>query len=244
MSQHAMLDNVAHKDLRIQRHWRKGQGFDVNLARVFPIELGVLQAEYPLFFVRNSDSGHFETVALLGFDDDENLYLDQDQWRARQLPMSIERQPFLIGFQSTDGGADRTPVVHIDLDHPSISQTEGEPIFLPHGGEAPLLERANRLLSAIHEGHAAAEQLSRLLVGMDLIESLNLEVEFNNGSRHTLKGLYTINEDRLRGLNAASLGTLHEKGYLQHVFMLLASLPQLAVLIEWKNQAIEAAGAS
>ena len=240
MTNHALLDNVTHKNLKINRAWSRNQGFDVNLARVFPVELGALQAEYPLFFIRNSGSGHFETIALLGFDDAENLYLGGNEWLARTRPMSIERQPFLIGFQEDDDRPEKTPVVHIDMDHPSISESEGEPVFLPHGGESPLLERINTLLATIHDGHRASQDFSRLLVGLDLIESLDLVVEFNDGSKHSLKGLYTINEERLSGLNAASLGTLHDKGYLQHVFMLLASLPNLAVLIERRNRRIDA----
>jgi len=244
MTNHVLLDNVTHKHLKINRAWRPNQGYDVNLARVFPVELGALQAEYPLFFIRNVDSGHFETVALLGFEDSENLYLGDDQWLARAVPMSIERQPFLIGFQDQAGGPDQTPVIHVDMDHPSISESEGTPVFLPHGGEGPLLEHINTLLASIHAGHQASQDFSRLLVGLDLIESLDLEVEFNDGSRHALKGLYTINEERLRALNADSLATLHEKGYLQHIYMLLASLPKLAVLIERKNRLIEAAGSA
>ena len=42
MTNHALLDNVSHKELRINKQYRKGYGFDVNVARVFPIELGSL----------------------------------------------------------------------------------------------------------------------------------------------------------------------------------------------------------
>ena len=238
MARHELLDNVTHKDLRIDRRFTPGHGYDVQLARVFPVELGALQAEYPLFFVRNADSGHHDLVALLGFDDAENLYLGDEEWLARNLPLSIERQPFLIGFQERQeqGMPGSTPVVHVDMDHPAVSRSQGEPVFLPHGGESPMLERINRVLATIHEGHQASQDFSRLLVGMDLIESLNLEIEFENVQRHALEGLYTINEERLKTLNAESLGLLHQKGYLQHIFMILASLPQLAVLIERKNR--------
>ncbi len=230
MARHELLDNVTHKNLRIRRRFAPGHGFDSHLARVFPVELGALQAEYPLFLARNAEGGHYDIVALLGFETDENLYLGGDRWLARRLPLTVERQPFLIGFQEG-------PVVHIDMEHPAVSLSgDGEPVFLPQGGEGPLLERANQVLGQIHEGHQASEAFSRLLVGMDLIESLNLEVQFGNGQRHALTGLYTINEERLQSLDGDSLALLHDKGYLQHIYMLLASMPQLAVLIERKNQ--------
>ncbi len=242
MTNHVLLDNNTHRHLKINRTYQKGQGYDVQVTRVFPVEFVRLQAEYPLFFSRNAESGHFEAVTLLGFSEHENLYLGQDDWRASYIPMSIERQPFLIGFQLQDenGIPAKKPVVHIDVDHPSVNDTQGEPAFLAHGGESPFLERVSSILRTIHDGHEASQAFSRLLVGLELVESLRLEVEFRDGSKHELKGLYTINEDKLRELNAGSLETLHRKGYLQNIYMMLASLPNVARLVDWKNNLLDA----
>lgn len=241
MSHHVLLDNVTHKDLRVAREFRPGTGYDVNVARVFPSELSLAQSEYPLFFIRNSDSGHFETIALLGFEAGENLYLHDGGWDARYLPLSIERQPFLIGFkeQVVDGVPAKVPVVHIDLDHPGVNESDGTRVFLPHGGESPLLERVTSVLKAIHEGDKASESLSQLLVGMDLIESLELQVEFVDGSKQSLTGLYTISEDKLRVLNASALEALHDKGCLQSVYMMLASQPNIESLVARKNRVLK-----
>ncbi len=240
MSRHELLDNVRHKNLKVDRTYARGRGYDVHVARVFTVELGALQAEYPLFFTRNPTSGHFDIIALLGFDERENLYLDDAGWLAQRIPMTIERGPFLIGFQEqVDNGVPvKVPVVHIDMDHPSVNESQGEPVFLPHGGDSPLLERINTLLATIHAGHPAGEAFTQMLEGLDLIESLELDVEFNDGSRHTLKGLYTIHEERLAGLDADTLGRLHEKGWLRDIYMMLASLPNLGVLVERKNRMI------
>jgi len=237
MTRHALLDNVTHKDLKIRRRFAPGEGFDVNVTRVFPAELPALQGEYPLFLHKNRETGHFEVVALLGFEEGENLYLGGDRWLARALPWTIERQPFLIGLQEqeVDGMPVQVPVVHVDLDHPAVSDSEGNPVFLPHGGEAPLLERINSILRAIHEGQEQAQVFSELLVGLELVESVEIDVEFDDESRHQLRGLSTINEDRLGSLNGDALEVLHRKGHLQSVYMLIASTAQLAPLIERKN---------
>ena len=238
MTRHVLLDNVTHKDLRVIRDYAKVPGYDVNVARVFPGELIQLQTEYPLFFIRNKEEGGFAPVALLGFTDKENLFLDENGWDAAYVPLSIERQPFLIGFQQqvVDGVPTEAPVVHIDLDHPAVSDTEGERVFLPHGGESPLLERISSMLMTIHAGHAAAKSLSEMLVGLELIESLTLSVELKDGSKESLEGLYTINEDKLQNLNASALEALHRKGHLRDVYMMLASLPNVSRLIERKNR--------
>lgn len=238
MTQHVLLDNVSHRDLRVNRTFVPGHGYDVNIARIFPSEFLVLQNEYPLFFVKNRESGHFEPIALLGFDEGENLYLDNGRWDAEHIPHTIERQPLLIGFQdeTVDGVPTRMPVVHIDLDHPSVSESEGMPLFLPHGGESDWLERMTSVLKAIHDGHEAIEPFSQTLVGMELIESVSLDMKFEDGSSKVLKGLYTIAESRLAGLGGSALELLNKRGYLHHVFMMLASQPNIATLIERKNR--------
>lgn len=243
MTNHVLLDNISHQDLRINRVFRPGHGYDMNVARVFPDELLVLQNEYPLFFIKNSDSGHFEPTALLGFSDQENLYLYDGRWDADYLPHTIERQPLLIGFQqqTVDGVPTQVPVVHIDLDHPDISATEGFPLFLPHGGESQWLERMTAILHAIHQGHEAIPAFSQTLTGMELIESVSLDLKFEDGSSRMLQGLCTIDERRLAALEGPALEFLHRKGYLHHIHMMLASQPNLEKLIRRKNRALATA---
>lgn len=238
MTQHVLLDNVSHRNLRVHKVFRPGHGYDESVARVFPGEFLALQNEYPLFFVKNRDTGHFEPIALLGFAEHENLYLDGGRWDAFHIPLTIERQPLLIGFQeqTVEGVPTQTPVVHIDLDHPSVSETEGERLFLPHGGESEWLERMTSVLMSIHQGHQAIPAFSQTLVGLELIESISLDLQFADGSSQTLKGLYTIDESRLASLEASALEVLHKKGYLHHIYMMLASMPNLSVLNERKNR--------
>lgn len=241
MPNHQLLDNITHKDLKINRRFSRRCGYDYNVARVFPAELSVAQREYPLFFLKDPQTGDFETVAMLGFAGGENLYLGDNEWQARYIPLSMQRQPFLIGFQEqeVEGVPTQMPVVHVDMDHPSVSQTEGIPVFLPQGGESPFLEHINSVLHAISEGHEASTAFSQVLVGLELIESLTISVEFKDGSKQSLAGLYTINEDRLRGLGGDALATLNQKRYLQNVYMMLASLPCLEQLIETKNRLLD-----
>ena len=240
MTNHVLLDNVTHKTLRVNRVYSADQGDNVNVVRVFPVEFGQLQNEYPMFFFKNTESGHFETIALLGFSDEENLYLGESGWDASYIPLAIERQPFLIGFQEQNvhGAPTQVPVVHIDMNHPSVGVGDavGEPVFLPQGGETPYLERISSVLMAINQGHEIAESFSQLLVGLELLEPLAIDIEFVDGSRKGLDGLYTINEEKLKTISTNALEKLHKKERLQDIFMVIASMPNLARLIQRKNQ--------
>lgn len=234
MSEAVLLDNVTHKNLKVNKAFAPGQGFDVNVVRVFPVELRNLACEYAVFFTRDAEQNRFEPVALLGLQAGQNLYLRDGSWDARYQPLNIQRQPLMIGFQEQvqdDGQTSEVPVAFVDMAHPSVNEEQGEPLFLPHGGEAPLLERTASVLQAIHEGHGEIEVLSRLLVGMELIESATLEYEDAGGERHSLTGLYTINEDRLRSLQGGALEVLHRDGHLEHIYMILASHGNLGALM-------------
>jgi hypothetical protein len=238
MTNHVQLDNVNHRDLRVRQVFTPGMGFDVNIARAFPSEFIHLQREYPLFFMKNTETGFFEAVVMLGFDNDENLFLGDPHWSGDYIPLSIQRHPFLIGMQQQeiDGIPREVPVVHIDLDHPSVSRSEGEPLFLAQGGETPYLERMTGVLKAIHEGYEENRALSQVLVGLELIESVKIDVEFADGSGKSLTGLFKLNEERLAALSGSALETLNQAGQLHSVYMMLASLASMPRLIERKNR--------
>ena len=69
-------------------------------------------------------------------------------------PASIARGPFLIGFQERQEGGEirREPVIHVDMDHPRVSKTEGEPVFLPQGGNSRYLDHIAAVLDGIRDG--------------------------------------------------------------------------------------------
>ena len=237
MPNHQMLDNVAHKDLRIITARSANYGDKIASTGIFPIEFRRTQAEYPIVFRKSAYADHFEPTAMMGLAEGENLFLDDAGWHARYIPLTIERQPFLIGFQSRNEGSVPVdePVVHIDMDHPRVSETEGETVFLEHGGISPYLEHINSVLKAIHEGHGYNQHFSKALVEHELLEPFTLEVELKDGAKYALAGFHTINEEKLNALDGPALSSLHVRGYLEHIYMVLASIANFSALIEKKN---------
>ena len=230
MSKHVLLNNVEHKDLRVITTRSAEYGDNVMLAATFPAEFRNLQAHYPIVFRKNAQ-GQFEPVALLGFKEGQNLFLSGQGWDATYIPMTLERLPFLIGFSH-----DRQPLMHIDLDHPRVSRTQGEPIFREFGGNTDFLERMSSLLLAIHQGIAATEPFIGALLQHELLESFVLDVQLNDGSQNRLAGFYTIKEERLLELNGAALERLNRAGHLQAIYMTIASLSHFRALIERVNK--------
>jgi SapC len=225
VTQHASLNNNEHRDLRVITARGAAYGDDVMYALTFPTEFRNVQAHYPIIFAKSRD-GTFAPLALFGFREKQNLFLKDGSWDAHYLPAMVDRQPFLIGTSSTG------KVIHIDLDHPRVSRTEGERVFDDQGGNSAYLERAGSMLSAIDEGVTSTPAFISAIQEYNLLESFALDIEFRDGAKHRFTGFHTIQEDRLKQLGPEALGKLHSHGFLQAVYMVIASLSNFRDLIE------------
>jgi hypothetical protein len=237
MTKHALLNNVDHKDLRIVTERSAKFGDNTRSALTFSWEFRSIQAHYPIVFNKNPETGDFTAYAMFGFEEGENLFLAGDGWTTSYIPITLLVQPFLIGFQDPpeSRGPDSKPVINIDMDSPRISDTEGEPVFLPHGGISDYLEEVNSKLDTIHGGYAGDQEFLAVLAEHDLLESFVLDVNLNDGSERRMTGFYTINEERLRNLDGALLASLNAKGFLLPIYMAIASLSNLRTLIDMRN---------
>jgi SapC protein len=229
MTRHVLLNNVEHRDLRIITRRGTDLGDDLMYALTFPAEFRDIQAYYPIVFAKAPD-GKFIPLALLGFRDKQNLFLNEGAWDAPYLPLMVERVPFLIG------NGPNGKVVHIDLDSPRVSRTEGERLFLEHGGNSEFLDRVTRVMGTIDEGIAATPGFVAALEEHNLIESFVLDVQFRDGAQHRFTGFYAIQEERLAKLGADVLAALHQRGYLQAIYMVIASVSNFRALIERVNK--------
>jgi hypothetical protein len=238
MARHEMLNNVTHKDLRVITRQAAEFGDKLGSVLTFPTEYGDVQREYPIFFRKDAQTGEFGSVALLGFAKDENLFLDETGWHARYIPGVIARGPFLIGFQQqqVDGETRTEPVIHVNMEDPRVSTTDGEPVFLPQGGNSPYLERMAAILKGLHEGVSISKAMFEAFTAHDLIEPVKIEIRFSPEERYDLVGLYTISEPKLRALEGDALDQLHKSGFLQGAYLVLASLNNMKTLIDMKHQ--------
>ena len=241
MARFELLNNVDHKDLRVKTERSAALGDKFWYVPTFPAEFRNIQRCYPIFFIKSPDTGKFQAVAVFGFEEGENLFLEEGGWDAAYIPLSVLRQPFLVGVQKAqqDGVSGTQFVVSVDMDSPRVSTTEGERVFLEHGGNSAYLEQVTSILKVIHEGYERSTNFADMLLGMDLLESFVLEVELNDGSTHNLSGFYTINEGSLAALEGGDLVVLNNNGYLEAVYMVIASMSNIPDLVNRKNRLLE-----
>jgi len=244
MTNYVMLNNAEHAGLRVATERSKEYGDEVKHVMTFPFEFRNIQAHYPIFFQKDAETGTFFPLALFGFAGNENLFLTDDGWNADYIPLMIRRQPFLIGFQQdAENSAKKNAMVTIDLDNPRVlgldgdsqDDTPGEALFHDHGGTTDFLQEISQSLELIHQAHEHSDEFIKALVEHDLLESFTLEIELVDGSKNQLLGFYTIREESVQALSGEILGELNERGFLQPIFMVIASHSCIADLVARKN---------
>jgi hypothetical protein len=236
MTNKVLLNNVEHHDLRVVVRHGPEFGDNINQALIFPTEFEVVQREYPILF-RKDEDGEFQAVVLLGLDRDENLFLENGGWQARYVPAVQRRGPFSIALN--DHAAQTGPMIHVDLEHPRISRSEGEILFLPHGGNAPYLEHVTEVLRIIYLGIEASRPMFAAFEEAGLIEPVEIEIKLNDAKQYSLPQYYTIAEEKLAALDGSALERLHRQGFLRLAFQAAASLGNISRLIELKNRKLE-----
>ena len=237
MTNNAILNNVDHPDLRVITERSAKYGDNVMYALTFPFEFRSVQACYPILFHQDAN-GNLYPVALFGFEEKENLFLDKSGWDAPYVPAMIRREPFLIGYQGSEDkeDADKPRVLSIDLDHPRVSKEEGEPLFQPLGGYTPFLENIADLMESIYQGYLHNKVLMEALKKYDLLESVTFDITLKDGSENRLLGFHTIDEDKVQQLPGEVLQEFSQQHILMPLFMVLASTVNVRSLIERKNE--------
>jgi hypothetical protein len=238
MTNSVLLNNIDHQDLKVITERSPTYGDNLWYAQTFPMEFKSIQAYYPILFNKDPNTGKFFPLALFGFENDENLFLSDNKWTADYIPATVARQPFLIGIQTLneEGIEKKQRMLQIDLDNPRVNQTQGESLFLAHGGSTPYLDKVADLLEAIHHGINDSNDFIDALIEHQLLESVTLDITLNDHSKHQMLGFYTINEDKLNELSSDILMSLHKKGHLQAIYMTIASQANVRKLISKKNE--------
>ncbi len=232
MGQYEILDKEKHRHIRIRTGYGAALGDAVMYVMTYPMEFRDIQSCYPILFTKDPNTGGFFAAALFGFEADQNLFLHDDTWDATYVPALIERQPFLIAT----GNDDADPVVSIDCSHARVNDVDGETLFDEDGTPSKFLEDKIAILEKLHRGLQHGSGFVDTLLKHDLLEQISLEMTFADGATQTLQGFYSIAEERLYSLPGDVLESLNEAGYLQPVFMAVASLSRMRDIIERRNR--------
>ena len=225
MTQIVPLDKEAHKALKVDGRASAAYGDNQHFVQVNVTEFPHLVVHYPLFFSKNPNTGELYTGAMLGFKPGENLFLKE--WAEREIyrPLVLQRGPFFA----------QGPTLAIDLDHPRVGAEGGKPLFTEYGQPTRYLQSIIWAFQDLVPGMETTKHFIARLVELNLIEPVDIEVEFEDGTNQKCIGLYTVNQETLSRLPDPVVVELFRRGYLRLIDYMIASVKQFPLLAQKKN---------
>lgn len=221
MATHELLSPQNHAHLRLLPR----QGAEPHFVQIVPSEFIAAAIACPILFSKDPATGAFYAGVALGLKPGEGALKSKED-RGGFEPLTLQRDGFFIS-------GDR---IAIDRSNPRFSETEGELLFDSAQQPNTTLRRIQRVLGQLHEGIEQTAALVRDLMDLKLIEPIDISLNFDNGERLTLEGLYTVSRDALRDLADADVLRLFRTGHLQLAYTMAGSLNQLPVLAHLRNR--------
>jgi hypothetical protein len=225
MTQIVPLNKETHRSLIVDGRAAAAYGDNRHFVRVIVKEFPQLLVHYPILFTKHPETGEFYCGAMLGFEEGENLFLEE--WADRQFyrPLSLQRGPFYSQGQD----------LAIDLDDPRVGAEGGKPLFTEQGQPTLYLQSIIWAFQDLNPGVEMTRLFIARLLELKLIEPVDVEAEFDDGSKHQCIGLYTIDQEVLSGLPDEVVVELFRRGYLRLIHYMIASLKQVPALGRKKN---------
>lgn len=238
MSKLIAIDNLHHRDLAINTSLAEHHAKALNLIPVVTFELVNVATQYPIVLAKNEATGQFTLSALMGFEQGENLFWQEQQWQGLYLPLQVQRQPFFIG-----DGEEQEHLVCVDQTSPAVTtsntnedQVDVQPIFTEDGSDSDYFQHIKQCLAQLFQGQKHNAQLLDTLIKLQLIQPMSLELTFINEQKTRLDGLYTIDQARLAQLGQEQIYQLHQDNMLSAIYTMITSVGQIYSLIDRKNK--------
>ncbi|WP_250458594.1 SapC family protein [Microbulbifer litoralis] len=201
----------------------------VKSAHMVPVtahEFSRLGAEYPIVFVKNSDTDQFQAVALMGLKVGENLFVDGEKWKGVFVPGAVRNHPFVL---APVGENKEQLMVGLIEGSPVVGEEEGNALFSESGEETDYLKAKKENLV----GYLESEQMTRAFVSVlaekDLLASQNVSVTAG-GEKINLGGVYIVDEKKLGELSEEDFADFRKRGFLPALYAQLGSMHQFSRL--------------
>ncbi len=216
-----LLDSNKHGDLKIGKVDFSHLA-DQHIVPVTLHEIGRAAIDFPVVFVKNSETGEFQSVAMLGLKPGQNLMVKDGAWQGLYLPHVVRDYP--LGLVLNPDDKERV-WIGIREESSAVTKEEGEALFNGTEETEYLAARKQALIDHYQQDQAS-RALVKSLAELDLFIPQTLTVEVN-GEKRNINGIYLINEAKLNDLSEEQFNDLRKRGLLAPIFSHLTSLGQI-----------------
>lgn len=194
-------------------------------ARLLAHELPAVLTNQPIAFLRSGDV--FVPAAIQSLHAGRNLYVGPDgSWLAGYVPEVYRTWPFALGEQ-----ADGQLVLLVDEDSERLSDTGGEPLFEPDGGQSTVLRGIVQNLQRFAANEKVTARACAALARYNLFVPWELQVSAKGAAAaETVRGLFRVDETALDALADEPFLELRRAGALQMAWCQLLSMRHISLL--------------
>ncbi len=203
-----------------------------HIITVTAAEYAQASASFPVVLIKNQDTPHYRSVALLGLEAGENLYYKDSKWSGLSLPQSAGMSPFALGL---DPDKENTLTACVDMDSALVGEEKELALFEADGKESELLTNVQKSLGRLYENEKMTENFIKELEENDLLQELELHIDLASGEKKKLTGIFTVNEDKVKSLADDKVLDFHKRGLFVPIYAMLVSLGQVNRLVQLRN---------
>jgi len=187
--------------------------------------------DFPIVFTSGDGGKSFATVAVLGLQSGENLFVEGSSWRpGAYCPAYLRRYPFCMARVTLDREEQKNRLICVETEFADAES--GEPLFDAQGQATEKWKKAEQLVTEYEADLERGAELCSIVADYALLEPFTMQATFNQGGSVQLSGMHRIAESKLENLNAAQLKNLLKKGILGRLYAHLLSLDNFARLLE------------
>ena len=222
-----------HQNLKVAAKRDLSHIADQHIVPITAIEYSKAAVSFPVVIVKDPDSGRFRSVAMLGLEAGENLFLKDDAWTGIYAPQSTTMVPFALGI---DPDKEKTLTACIDLDSKYVGEDQELPLFDENGEDSELFKNVQNGLGRLYENELMTEKFIKEVQDAGLLEEVEVVMGFADGDKKKLVGIYTIKEAKLGELTDEQALDFHKRGLFIPIYAMLTSIGQLNRLAQLRNE--------
>jgi hypothetical protein len=228
------VNNSKHKLIKIKKDSTYSHLKGEYLTPLVIQEFSSAVHDYPIVFVKDSETGQFRVVALLGLKPGENHFYGDDGWRASYLPASILGYPFAL---AADNKVDEQHILFFDEESTRANKKEGDALFDENGKQTDFVNNMGNFLSELIIKEQQTQEFIKALLKHSLLNQQTLEITLEGHNKFNVVGMYVINEEALNSLLNDAFLELKQQGYLPLIYASLLSMSRIANLVKYYDQA-------
>ena len=222
------LDKEKHKDLKVAVSNTFKFAKDTHLAAATIREFAQLAATMPLVFIEDANTKRHHIVAMLGMEQNQNLFLTGESWQGPHIPMNLLRYPFDVRPDGDKLG------VFID-ENSDLINDEGQPLFTDDGEPSEFLKNRQQFLADLANSEMMTQRFVKQVIDLDLLDPIQIRLIYKSGQQRNVTGMLGINEKKVLELPEDKVVELHKSGFLGAMYAVMMSLGQLNRLVELSN---------